>query len=269
MSKKDIVIGIAAHKPYQMPEDAMYMPLHVGREGKSDIGYVGDNTGDHISEKNPSFCELTGVYFLWKNVEAEYLGLVHYRRHFSLKRKGKDPFQNVLRYEEIKPLLGTYKIFVPQKRRYYIETMYSHYAHTHYASHLDETRKIIEEIYPDYLKAYDDAVQATGGYMFNMMIMQKELFADYCEWLFTILFELERRIGKDNDDLSAFQGRFYGRVSEIIFNAWLSKKVADGTVKPSEIKELPYIYMEKINWNRKIASFLKAKFGHKKYEGSF
>ena len=65
--------------------------------------------------------------------------LVHYRRHFSMKKKAG--FENVLTYQELKPYLGSIKIFVPNKRKYYIETLYSHYAHTHYAEHLDETRK--------------------------------------------------------------------------------------------------------------------------------
>lgn len=52
-----------------MPEDSLYLPLHVGAEGKIDengnpldLGYVKDNTGDNISSRNPSFCELTGAF---------------------------------------------------------------------------------------------------------------------------------------------------------------------------------------------------------------
>ena len=59
----NIKIIVAAHKPYQMPKDNIYLPLHVGREGKSDIGFQGDNTGENISEKNVNYCELTGLYW--------------------------------------------------------------------------------------------------------------------------------------------------------------------------------------------------------------
>jgi len=79
----DIKIVTAVHKPYWMPEDRVYVPLHIGREGKQDIGFTGDNTGDNISEKNATFCELTGLYWAWKNLQAEYVGLVHYRRVFG------------------------------------------------------------------------------------------------------------------------------------------------------------------------------------------
>ena len=196
---KKVTIVIATHKKYQMPSDKMYLPVHVGAEGKKDsdgknldLGYVKDNTGDNISSKNPSFCELTGLYWAWKNLDTEYVGLAHYRRHFSLKKKSKDPFDNVLTYSELKLILDKYKVFVPKKRRYYIETLYSHYAHTHYAEHLDVTKQIISEKYPEYVDSCNKVYRQTYGYMFNMMIMKKDLFQNYCEWLFDILFELEK-----------------------------------------------------------------------------
>ncbi len=271
----DAVIIIAAHKAFRMPDDPLYLPLHVGAAGKTDaegkpldLGFVKDDTGDNISELNPSFCELTGLYWAWKNLTADYIGLAHYRRHFCMRRKGKDPFDNVLTAAELSPYLGRVRAFTPQKRRYYIETLYSHYAHTHYASHLDETRAILAERFPDYLPAYDDVVRRTWGYMFNMMILERGLFDDYCAWLFDILFELRRRIDT-SEELSAFQGRFYGRVSEILFNVWLEQKLRSGALRPEETMEIPCVHMEKINWFKKGTAFLKAKFLHAKYEGSF
>ena len=74
----DIKILVATHKAYWMPEDDVYLPLHVGREGKQDLGFVGDNIGDNISLKNPNFCELTGLYWAWKNLQCDYIGLCHY-----------------------------------------------------------------------------------------------------------------------------------------------------------------------------------------------
>lgn len=140
-------------------------------------------------------------------------------------------------------------------------------AHTHYAEHLDIVRDIISQDYPAYLNSFDKILNHTYGYMFNMMIMKKELLNDYCTWLFDILFKAGQKInaGKEN----AFQGRFYGRISEIIFNVWLDEQVQSGKIKKKEVKEIPCIHMEKINWYKKGSSFLKAKFLGKKYEGSF
>lgn len=267
-----VKIIVATHKKYEMPKDEMYLPLHVGAKGKKDkngepldLGYARDDTGENISEKNPSYCELTGLYWAWKNLDEDYIGLAHYRRHFG--KKTKQPFDGILTYKELQPMLAKYKVFVPKKRKYYIETLYSHYKHTHYASQLDITREIIAEKYSDYLKSYDEVVKQTYGYMFNMMIMQEQYLDDYCKWLFDILSELEKRI--DSRDLSAFQGRFYGRISEIIFNVWLNGQIKNGKIKKNEIKELPYQHIEKVNWWKKGTAFLKAKFIGKRYEGSF
>lgn len=269
-----VKIIVATHKKYQMPKDDMYLPLHVGAEGKKDeigqvleLGYAKDNVGENISYLNSSFCELTGLYWGWKNLDTEYIGLVHYRRHFSMKKKGKNPFDNVLTYEELKPYLGNVKIFTPNKRRYYIETLYSHYEHTHDKTHLDEIRNIILEMYPNYIASYDKVLNHRYGYMFNMMILKKECMDDYCSWLFNILFELMKRV--NTSDISVFQGRFYGRVSEIIFNVWLEQYIKDGKLKKSQMKEIPYMHTEKINWKKKGTAFLKAKFLGRKYEESF
>ena len=271
----NVKVIIAAHKKYQMPMDDMYLPVQVGAKGKDSIEsngkiYQRDDDGESISELNPYFCELTGLYWAWKNLKYDYIGLAHYRRHFSLHPHDKDKWGAVLKYAEIKDDVGRVKAFVPTKRWYYIETLYSHYAHTHYSNQLDETRKIIEEHYPEYVNSFDKVVKQRWGYMFNMMILEQGLFNNYCSWLFDILFELRGRIGKEaEENLDKYQGRFYGRISEIIFNVWLLEQKRNGNIKGSEIKEIPLIHMENINWWKKGGAFLKAKFKGEKYRGSF
>ncbi len=270
MGEKSVKVIIAAHKKYQMPTDEMYLPVHVGAADKESIGYQRDDEGENISELNPYFCELTGLYWAWKNLNSDYIGLAHYRRHFSFHPRFKDKWDAVLKKSEIEADLGTVRVFVPKKRCYWIETLYSHYAHTHYISQLDATRKIIEERYPEYIGFFDKAVKRCWGYMFNMMIMEREKFNAYCSWLFDILFELRSRIGKEaEENLDKFQGRFYGRISEIIFNVWLEEQVKNREIKATEIKEIPLIHMEDINWWKKGIAFLKAKFAGEKYSGSF
>lgn len=271
-SETTIKIIVATHKKYRMPNDSMYLPLHVGAEGKKDkkgkdldFGYAKDNTGENISKLNPGFCELTGLYWAWKNLDEDYIGLVHYRRYFGFS-KAKDPFEGVLTYNQLEPYLNRIKVFVPNKRRYFIETLYSHYAHTHYASQLDETEEIIKDQYPEYWKSYKRVVKHRYGYMFNMMILQKDLLNDYCTWLFDILFRLRDDI--EISDMSAFQERFYGRVSEIIFNVWLDYQVKTGVIKKSEILEIPCVHIEKIDWKKKGIAFMKAKYLNVKYEAS-
>lgn len=261
---KDIKIIIATHKKYSLPVDEMYLPVHVGKKGGAGIGYTGDDSGNNISIKNPYFCELTGLYWAWKNLEYEYLGMVHYRRYFSERNlivsRYRNKEESIAGKEYIEAVLEKYDIVVPKRRRYYIESLYSHYAHTHYAEHLDITRKVINSKFPEYLLDYDKVMQRKSGHMFNMFIMEKKLVDKYCSWLFPILFELEAEI--DMSIYSAYQARLFGRVSELLFNVWLNHEKVT-------YKEIPVIHMERINWWNKGKSFLKSKFFNEKSAESF
>lgn len=262
-----VTVIIATHKKYRMPTDKMYLPVHVGAKGKDSIGYQRDDEGENISELNPFFCELTGLYWAWKNLDSDYIGLAHYRRHFKSNSSCKEKWERILKKSDIETDLGKIKAFVPKKRRYWIESLYNHYKHTHHIYQLDETRKIIERKCPEYLKSFDKVCKQNWGYMFNMMIFENDLFNEYCSWLFPILFELKDRLGEDG--LTPFHSRYYGRISEIIFNVWLDEQIRIGRIKRSEVKEIPLIHMEKINWWKKGGAFLKAKFIGTKYSGSF
>ena len=252
-----VTVIVAVHKKYRMPEDTCYLPLHVGKEGKEEIGFVGDNTGDNISLKNPYYCELTGLYWMWKNVEADYLGLVHYRRYFATsgRKKGKDKFEQIFTEEEMKSLLAKNDIILPKKRRYFIENLYSHYAHTHYAEHLDCTKEILKERCPEYASVFETVMKRTYGHMFNMFIMSREKCDAYCRWLFPILYELENRI--DFKEYNAFQARLFGRVSELLLDVWMEKN-------GYEYQEVPVVSMEPVNWIHKGTSFFKGKVFRKK-----
>ena len=129
---KDVNVIVATHKKYLMPSDNVYLPVHVGGGlCDTDFGYQKDSTGDNISQKNPYFCELTGLYWAWKNLDSDYIGLVHYRRYFTLhKHTPKDStkkFALVLSGSEINDLLKNTEVILPKKRKYYIENLYNHY----------------------------------------------------------------------------------------------------------------------------------------------
>ena len=263
--EKNIKVIVAAHKKYQMPDEKMYIPVQVGAEGKEKIeGYTQENTGDNISSKNPYFCELTGLYWACKNLDEDYKGLVHYRRYFTkakrIPKKEDEKFKIVLTKKEAEEILENADVILPKKRNYYIENLYSHYEHTMYVEPLDETRKIIEEKYPEYLEEFDKLHKRTSAHMFNMFIMKKEILNEYCTWLFDILFELEKRT--DASKYDSFHARFYGRVSELLLDVWINKN----GIKYEEVKVMD---MQKVNWWKKGISFLRAKFTGKKYEKSF
>lgn len=256
----DIKVVVATHKKYRMPDDKMYIPIHVGSYGNESIGFQRDDEGINISQKNASFCELTGLYWAWKNLDSDYLGLAHYRRHFKGRDNSKDAFEKVLTNKEADILLSNTDILVTKKRKYYIENIYDHYNHTLYIETLDTARDIILKKYPSYIKSFDACMKHKYMHAFNMFIMKKDKFNEYCEWLFDILFELEGEL-KDKE-YNTFHSRYPGRVSELLLDVWLEEK-------GYKYLEVPFVYMEKINNFKKVTSFLKAKFFKEKYEGSF
>ena len=260
----DIKILVAAHKKYQMPEDDIYLPIHVGSENKEEIGFIRDCEGVNISNKNPYYCELTALYWAWKNMDNDYIGLCHYRRYFSCKKKipkkESEKFKVVINREEAEKILQSVDIVLPKKRNYYIESIYSHYKHTMYVEPLDITGKIILEKYPKYYPEFEKLKKISKMHAFNMFIMKKEILNRYCEWLFDILFELENRVEFDQYD--SFHARFFGRISERLLDVWLR-------TEGLKYKEVRVIDMQNINWWKKGTSFLKAKFWGKKYEKSF
>ncbi len=253
---------VVTHKEYKMPEDECYLPIQVGTHNKIDLGYTKDNTGVNIATKNPKYCELTAMYWAWKNLDAEYIGITHYRRHLGTINtvKSKNPYDNIIKMVEIDQLLNNTDIILPKKRNYYIETLYSHYKNTLYVEPLDKTRDILEQLYPAYIPFFDKIKKRRSGHMFNMFIMEKAKFDDYCEWLFQILGELENQI--DDSIYDSFHKRFYGRISELLLDVWIEKN-------NYSYKEIPYVNMEQNNVLKKGTSFLIAKFTKKKYGKSF
>lgn len=248
----DIKIIVATHKKYWMPSDPMYLPVHVGAAGKESIGYQHDDEGENISERNANYCELTGLYWAWKNLNADYIGLAHYRRHFSNGKLFGDKKTRVIGQSDLEKKLKDTDILLPTPRNYWIETNYSQYAHAHHAIDLDMTREILQEKYPLYIKAWDTSMKKTTGHRFNMFVMKKELFDQYCEWLFDVLFELEDRL-----DISSYNkndSRVFGFVSERLLDVWIE-------TNKYQYKDTPYVFMEDQNWLVKGGNFLKRKLG--------
>ena len=257
--KADIKIIVAAHKEYWMPEDEIYLPLHVGAAlgsaedgGPLDMGFARDDTGDNISSKNREYCELTGLYWAWKNLDADYVGLVHYRRHFTRRRTTffRDKRTMPVTYDDVWPILEKHDVIVPEKRRYVIETNKSHYAHAHYEGDLMLAREVICDICPEYADSFDKVMRRTGGHRFNMLIMSRDVLNAYCSWLFAILSELENRI--DLTGYSMYDRRVFGFIGERLLDVWLEERKQD-------YAELPHVFMEKQNWIIKGLGFMKRK----------
>ncbi len=228
----------------------MYLPIHVGKALSPDtLDYTPDNTGDNISAKNKSFCELTGIYWAWKNLSADFVGLVHYRRFFV--NRNSLFCKDILTREKAEELLTSHDAILPKKRHYFIETTRGQYEHAHNPHDIVVVEDIIKERHPQYLSSFSKVMSRTYGHRFNMFIMKRELFDSYCEWLFDILFELEKRI--DTTKYNKYNSRVFGFISERLLDVWIESNNVNYT-------EQKVIFTERQNWPKKIVEFLLRKF---------
>ena len=204
------------HKKFIPPTDSMYVPLHVGREGKEDLGYLADNTGDNISAKNQYYSELTGMYWVWKNYTAsDNVGICHYRR-FLVNDAGK-----LFTKEEIEALLGRYDLITTKTltMRY---PYYDGFSHNHNLKDLETALSVIKEMYPDDYDTLEKMIHQRQTWFGNIMICKKTLYDEYCSWLFPIFFEMEKRI--DVESYDDYHKRVFGFISEFLLYVWATVK---------------------------------------------
>jgi hypothetical protein len=210
---------VATHKVAPMPEDSLYLPVHVGhaRSGH-DLGYQPDDSGENISALNPSFCELTALYWAWKNLPDTDLGLSHYRRYFVGDAPGPRG-SKILGGEEASDLLASHDIVLGRPRNYVIETVENHYRNGHHGSDLDVLRRVISDRSPKTLDAYDRVFAGTSLSLYNMFLGRRDVVDAYASWVFPILDDVRSQI--DNDSRTVYQQRTFGYLGERLLNVWV------------------------------------------------
>ena len=240
MSNKKIEIYIAIHKKAKVLNRECYIPIQVGAEGKEDLGYIKDNTGDNISCKNPNYCELTALYWIWKHSLADVVGLVHYRRYF-FKSFWTTNMEKAISKNDIEKYLEKYDLILPSPYYTYKRTVEEQYAENHNIEDYKKLREIIKQKTPEYLEAFDAISNRRYFYNYNMFIMSKKLFDEYVEWVFPILEELEKQVNIDN--YSDYNKRIYGFLSERLFNVWIErhKELKIKTLYANNIERKPWV----------------------------
>lgn len=213
---EDLIIFVATHKKFEQKLPSYYKPILVGSYNKKINDYIRDDMGKkQISNKNQNYCELTGMYWIWQNINIEYVGLCHYRRYFVTR------YKKILKKEKILKFLKSNDIILP-KKWYTNKSIYEHYREKHNIKDLENCKKIIQENYPDYLESFDRIMNGHGMYTCNMFITRKKIYDEYSEWLFDIMTKLEKitDVSKYDD----YQKRIYGFLSERLFNVWIDYK---------------------------------------------
>jgi hypothetical protein len=216
---------VVTHKEYQIPDDPMYLPVQSGSALYPDLGYQRDDQGQNISHKNGAYNIMCAKFWAWKNLTADYVGIVHYRRHFSNKKWATKKFKNVLTSIEAEKIFQEVDVIVSPKRYYPFFTMKSHYIYTKagykeiHQRDFQVLRDVIAELHGDYLEYFDRSMARCWYHSGSLFAMKRPLYNDYCEFIFSIGDEVERRLIDERPDLS----RYIASLTELLLDVWLDK----------------------------------------------
>ncbi|GAN64402.1 hypothetical protein AA0313_1824 [Acetobacter indonesiensis NRIC 0313] len=255
----DIKVYVCHHKPWALIKNDVFEPIQVGRDIANNVlpGMIGDNTGDNISYKNKEWCELTALYWIWKNTSHDYVGLMHYRRyvsfnpdiHYDQNINGiefEDIEKNAWTYEGCETLLSDYPILtspiynihpcgIPKE----IQSSYDHYCSEHYKKDLDLMLLVIKEKFPNYYIDALRSIYSTECFFGNIAIMRRDFFDKYCEFLFSVLEEVEKKVDISNYD--TYQKRIFGFLAERLTNIFI--ETIKSKNKKIKIRHSPMVYV--------------------------
>lgn len=257
-----IKILVCCHKQCALPPnpDGLFLPIQVGA-AISDVDFgmqrddmVNGKPCDNISAKNKNYCELTAIYWAWKNLRkiypnVEYVGLNHYRRYFDFDKNIAFDYQNCKKESDIKfykikfgklsSILHNYCGII-SKPRLYPYSVEHDYGICHMSEDFRVLEKVVLELYPSFKKDFEMSLKCSRVLShFNMFILKIKDFENYCEWLFKILEECEKRI--PYQVYNNVQGRIFGYMAERLLNVYIFHKKMD-------VKKLPiYFFSERKN----------------------
>lgn len=196
-------------QPYELAsyEKEIQAGAALTRERLSD-NMATDDTGKHISARNKQFCELTALYWIWKNAKEDIVGMVHYRRHFILP----EDWVERMRRNEVDVILP-----VPL---YVAPSVADNYRERHDVSDWEYMMQYLQENHGAEYSQAEEFFEKNLYSPCNMFIMRKEVLDELCTWLFPILFYAAGYGGEKKDH---YQNRYPGFLSERLMSFYFEK----------------------------------------------
>ena len=268
-------------------DNPLYIPVRCGAvyDKREDIDLIGDDTGENISEKRNSYCELTVQYWAWKNIDADYYGLCHYRRYLNLSNKmyagdvnyhyqvlekiltnntaekyglldKENIINDVKKYDMIVAKQWDTRNFnTPKGPTNSVYEMWE--AHDNLLINKNDLPILLNTIKDIAPKYYDTAIKYFNNNLFrgfNCFIMKKEFFFHLCEFEFPILEEIEKRL-----DISLYGknlSKVFGFMGEMLYSIFIQYCIEQ---KKFHIKETQLIYFENSKRESDIAPLITNK----------
>lgn len=241
IENKKVEIYTVFHKPWEIYRNDIVIPIHAGRALGNPQEYpllkemIGDDTGDNISPKNRKYSELTVLYWMWKNSNADYVGLMHYRRYLNLSQfmLPSDCHDDLLckyglKKENVLRIMKDVDIVAIEYTRSF--SMYYDFASYHFPENMEMVLDYLREHYPKEFIGAGQVLMSKQLYGCNMFLMKKEILDKYAAWLFEILFALEEKFvytnwqsqfGRCTPYRDQYNLRIPSFVGERLFAFWL------------------------------------------------
>ena len=247
-----IKLFVCCHQPSRVPEHPLLVPVQVGAALAKErfAGFRQDDDGDNISGKNRSYCELTAQYWAWKNEDADYYGFFHYRRYLYPDAAAVRPYRlageptqallDTLGYDDFVGQIGAYDLILPKAEEMHVSVR-QHYAAAphHHGKDLALAEEIVRERYPDCAAAMDTYLAGTAHYFGNICVMKRQVFRDYCGWLFPVLEEFDRRA--DVSGYGTQERRVNGYLAERLLGVYCTWLKAEGNLRVLELPRVHFV----------------------------
>lgn len=223
-----ICLYVAHHKDVKIPKAPYLIPIRSDR-----------TDGKNIATKE-NYCELRAQYWVWKNTtlsDDDYVGFFHYRRYLDFSRGKALPLPlrkrplpyRIVRWpqaeqytsEHVADCIQDFDVIAPfwEYTGISVWQRYSQSERQHNGD-LQLIYRILQEKYPQFIPAADTYRSGKGEYYGNMFLMRWPLFRDYCNWLFEILEEFDRRAIFPLPRTNGFLGeRLFG-----VYFTWLQEQ---------------------------------------------
>ena len=222
------------------------LPLYVSYVAE---GLISDGSGENISQLNPYFCELTVLYWIWKNYKCDFVGLYHYRRYLTYTPDNamlqprnqlevditEDNIQHLTsinQLEALRKMLNVFEVIIPRKFTQ-LPSVSVLYQGLHEPAPWLAFLRVIKRKYPNQSWAVDFFNTSKSTTVCNMFVTNWNIFDAYCQDLFDITTEVFKELGSP---YSSRDNRYPGFLAERFLGFWL-------VLKGLRTEEVPIVHI--------------------------
>ena len=237
---------IVTHKNFKKPKNAYFITVKTDNKEEITMDGFYNDVDDNISNRHKNYGDLSVIYWVWKNTNNDIVGISHYRRYLYKKFAFKIPNEYADELE-IASVLDEYEMIVPKLHHFRVSVLDQILENSIYEEDYYILRDVIYKMYPEYTRAFKEVFSGNETYLYNIFIAKREVYNEYCIWLFSILFEVEKKV--DIDKLDKIRERIFGFMAERLFTVYIKKN----NIKVREY----YIVNTEYSINIRIEYFIK------------